>query len=208
MISKTPLLLIATWLAACLSTQAASIVVNGSFESETTSTAGDPITGWTIVGGTILVVTAANDDTFSGPSDGNNLPQYGGPNGTAGGSINQDLSTIIGQQYKVTFDYGFSRKDSTFVNAMEVTLGTATPTVFNASATTSNVFSSFEYYFTATDTTTNIRFREQLSTQASTDAYLDNISVVASSIPEPSRAVLLGFGIFGVLLRRRRPSRG
>ena len=193
---KTCLLLTATWFATCLGTQAATIVVNGSFESET----GTSITGWTVTGGTISVETSF--DVFSAASDGNNFLVYAGSAGTAGGSISQDLSTIIGQQYRVTFDYGYSRKASPFANAMEVTLGTSTPTIFNGVATTKDVFQSFEFLFTATGATTNIRFREQLSTQASTDAYLDNISVIA--IPEPSRAILIGFGFLGLLLRRRR----
>jgi hypothetical protein len=174
---------------------AGELVVNGGFET------GD-FTGWTMGGNFEFTGVSGNFDGFL-PHSGNFFA-FLGPVG-ADGTLSQDLVTTPGQTYTFSFAVGSDG---------------ATPNDFNASWNGSTILSLTDipqtpgypgaaytvYSFTevATGALTNITlgFRNDPSFLA-----LDDVSVVAGVVPEPSSIVLSGIGVLtfaGYTIRRRR----
>jgi hypothetical protein len=165
---------------------APNLVTNGGFET------GD-FTGWTGTG----------DTSFDGvqcPGPGplvyeGNCSAFFGPFGGLGG-ISQTLnSLIVGALYQITF-------------ALDPDGGT--PSFFSASFGGTNLISltdlapgpyrvySFAAQATAASQTLAFNFRN--------DPGFLNLDAVRVSIPEPASIALLGTGLIGLLLRRRRES--
>lgn len=188
-----------------VSTNAATIVVNGSFEDQATTGDGlGGLLGWNLVTTGVGTVTTVSSDSFfnTAPSDGSYMLKFNGNNGVM--SINQDLTTVIGQEYLVTFDSGYSRlaveTGGVLVELNNVSLSPAPDFV---SYSGRNQWHSYSFSFVASSTATNLKFTDNVSTQVGLDSFLDKI-VVTASVPEPSRAVLLGLASLGLILRRRR----
>ena len=191
-------------------------IVNGSFEGcgagNYIGSAGDAsINGWTM--------TRQGVEWFSGPTFGI-TPRNGNcvvdlawftSNGVPGGGIKQTISTLLGQQYKLSYwgaTAAFAGRNGTGV--IELWLNGSlysSNNVFSAGSTVSlGDWTQFTDIFTATGTTTDIEFRNQQ------DAFthfadLDDVSIsmVSSTVPEPGSFFLLGSGLAGLatVLRRR-----
>src|SRR5215469_6248105 len=110
-------------------------------------------------------------------------------------TITQTLATVIGQTY--TISYFVAGTDPNF---LEVTFGGST--LFNGTSPTNGVGSPsdyVEYTFnsTATSTSTVLAFSDQRT--AGGEVLLDDVSVTASSLPEPSSPLLLETGMAGII---------
>ena len=195
-----PLIVVAA-LAAC-SHAAAVSVVNGDFEATPLGS------GWTLTPTTAVAAVAAYAGCCAGPGvypGGSNAAFFGWGN-QEGGSISQYISTVIGQQYVVTFGYGAiaaslpqqlrAAVDNTGVSNLVVS---ATGT-FDRSA----ILSAYSLSFVANATTTRLSFTDISTVTNNVDGVLDDVSVTA--VPEPgSYAMMLaGLAMVGAVARRRR----
>lgn len=187
-----------------------NLVTNGSFEPDGEF---DFVPdNWNVTG---QVFNGANDrsniqtrDPNGEATDGDTLLQLNGGNLAPGGGIDQDLATIAGHRYELTFDWGKNggaagnmALDIDVTNGAGIT-GTSLldETVLDAS---DNGLSSFSFFFTATSSVTNLRFVDSTTgTPDSRDGHLDNISVV-EQVPAPA-ALPAGLAMLGLAAARRR----
>ncbi len=178
----------------------ASSVVNGIFET------GD-FTGWT-GSGTTKVVSDNDYRIFAGAvgtfPTGTFITEFGGADLPATGVVSQDVSSVAGQQYLLTFDYGkFQSPDCCAgaqvveVQAVNVSDGVllGSITLSDASGTNdlAHVLAPYSLLFSATGATTRVSFSDKSSFTLSTDGFLDNVSIAA--VPEPATYLLMVIGI-------------
>ena len=192
------------------SAQAATTIVNGSFETGTnpggsfTTVAGGnstTITGWTVGGASV--------DYIGGlwqAQDGNRSIDLAG---SGNGSIMQNIMTDIGTQYIVS--YWIARNPDGGVNPRTGFIdvgGTPTQFTFTGVGTTRGAmgWEQKTYSFTATSSTTALRFSSDPATSGNVfGPALDNVSISAA-VPEPATWAMMiaGFGFVGGSMRARR----
>ena len=186
------------------SAQAASILVNGSFEIGPAIPTNDiellggstAITGWTVTGTAI---------DYLGPpwdvSDGQRAVDLDGFFRTGG--IQQTFSTTTGREYFVSFDLSGNPQGLPTTKSMRVAVdGNFLDLTHDSSAQTLDnlIWQSIGFSFIASGPSATISF---LSLSPGGNAYgalIDNVSVV----PEPTILLLLGTGLAAVVYRRRR----
>ena len=160
----------------------ANLITNGGFET------GD-FTGWTQGGNTGHTGVTGGSYAHSGSSGA-----FLGPIGSDG-FISQTISTVAGQAYDLTFwlhnDGGTPNDFSALVD------GTSLFSLVNAGAL---AYAQNTVGFTATGASTTIQFNLR---QDPAWWGLDDISV-QSSVPEPASLALLGLGLAGMGIARRR----
>lgn len=204
----------------------ANLITNGSFENLTGFVDNHPdqdtdclasgstaLAGWTTFGANLAWIGPNNSYDVTAQDGKYSLDLTGYYHAKVYAGIEQNISTIVGQEYQLSYylggDYG--------TTGIKATAGETTQTsthLFQASGWFQEVMT-----FTATSTTTTISL---VGTQAcSNDKYLglDNVSVTeyspltagappipGASVPEPSSFVLLGFGCLAIGVFRRRSS--
>ena len=168
-------------------------ITNGSFET------GD-FTGWTQFG----------DTSFNGVCQTSTCPlnfapyagtyaAYFGPVGDTGG-IYQDISTVVGQEYTLTFF--LANQAGGIPNFFEAQFG-------NADFTMTDFPVAFGWtQFTLTDTATSTTTRLEFTFRNDPGYwFLDNLSATTQggTTPEPGTFVLFGSGLLGVagVIRRK-----
>lgn len=195
-----------------LKTASAELILNGSFEN---ATGGVP-DNWTATGN--LAVSSSQGET-----DGTNALAFSIGNVPSNGAISQSFATIADTSYRLSFDFGkYSINQPNEVARLQVDVfdGTgfggsqilnqlvsdATPATGEPNSTDSpSVYSPFQFDFTASGTTSTLRFSDFSDAQSGGggfDAMLDHVRVAA--VPEPSSLALVGLSVF-VFLGRRRP---
>ncbi len=195
------------------STVNANLISNGSFEDDSAqflgggdktmvlSSGSTVLTGWGITGSNVAWlyddywgITASDGDYFL------DLTTYN-PGGS-GGVAQTNVSTNIGQSYTLSFDLGSS---TTYGSSPSIiaSAGAVTNT-FSTTATNSNQWDTFSMSFVATDSFTTVELTGVGTNYSGAYIGLDNVSVIASNVPEPSILTLIGLGIFGLGLSRRK----
>ncbi|MDP4721753.1 MAG: DUF642 domain-containing protein [Akkermansiaceae bacterium] len=178
---------------------AASIVVNGGFEG---SAADAAPTGWTITGTTepwVRVSPSSGITAF----EGSQQLQFRGNTGDT--SISQALTTVALTEYDLSFALAALNGPAGLSVLVTVTSGGGTlGDLFSETFTFAsiNAYTTYDRTFTASNTTSTLRFLETSSNTDGKDPYLDDVSVTA--VPEPSAFTLLGIGLVALMLRRRR----
>lgn len=180
----------------CSSAAAASLIVNGDFET------GD-FSNWTVSN---LVVGpfgySSVDIMINDPSDlalvGQYTTRFNAGDSSPTVTLSQSFATTVGMTYELKFDlatYNLQPYQHTLVNISNSDLS-------QQSASSPDSFATFDYLFTATSTSSTLSFTDDPNniTQSS-DTFLDNVSVTA--VPEPGTA-LFGIAFVGVAALRRR----
>lgn len=203
---KFPIKLVVLGLAAALSNMSVAstnLVTNGDFESSTfsggftTYAAGSgSLASWTIEDGSVDLI-----NTYWAAASGNYSLDL---SGNFDGIISQNLSTVVGQRYHVSFSMAGNPDDSSdLVKTIQVGLSQQPLYTFNvAGKSHSNMgWETKGFDFIATATSSKLFFA---GTQESAyGAALDNISVTA--VPEPGAYAmfLAGLGMMAGVARRR-----
>jgi len=206
---------------------AVNIITDGSFENNPAETGGySHFAGntsfdggyWHVTGTDILVVDANYRAGQSPPlvfnaQDGNNsLDLTGTGNSGPGDGVYQDITTVIGQTYILSFYAGHATttgSDGQFYGptaTTRVSIGGGSVREFVNSATVANgiAWQNFSESFTATEAITRIAF---LNGAGNEYLGLDNVAVMAASdVPELSTWAMsvAGFAAVGTILRGSR----
>lgn len=167
--------------------QTQNIVQNGSFEAASATGLNIVPTSWSKEHDNVGTMENGIRST-----DGNRALLFHGWNTATSAAISQTLTTIEGQTYVLSFDMG-SGDQSVMANdqlRVEVISGqrvvldvTAVDTTAVKATTKGQEYGHYTYTFTATGTTTVLRFTDQsiLSTTSSENMALDNVVVQALS---------------------------
>ena len=201
-------LISASILGLSLSTSAnANLLVNGSFEDQTDNGEGGG-TGWSYYaansvpgwdGSNIELWTGLTPSAFEGSyhAELNAHPQTSGA-----WSIYQTFTTIIGQTYDVFFAYSARNGTSSASDEeFNVTVASNTWTLNNHVV---GSWSTFSQSFIANDTTTTLTFTSVVPLNGTEGNFIDDVRV---NVPEPSAVALLGLGLLGLGVARKRNKR-
>lgn len=162
------------------------------------------IPGWEVTSGDINIVVG----TYGSVPAGTNLAYLGnqyldlvGESGS--GSISQDIATVAGQAYKLTFAYSNNIFGGAAVASANYLIASLAGTVVHGTATPAGLnWTVFTGYFTGTGSDT-LSFISSLDSQYGS-VFLDGIEITA--VPEPATwaMMIFGFGLAGMTIRRRR----
>lgn len=186
----------------------ASLIVNGSFETGGTfvNTAlgamqlpgsSTTIAGWTTTGEEIAWVDDTNLDGIFASVGSRHLDLAGFTNVAPAGGIEQSFATTIGQTYAVTFDMA---TNPAYGQSCIAVFAAGSFQIFTPTVGPGQIWHSYSWNFTATSTTTTLKFQEANSGQTVYNG-LDNVAV--NVVPEPASLTALGLGICAVLRRRK-----
>lgn len=212
-------------LAAAQSASAASLLVNGGFEEPIQGAplfaafnvpAGSSlITGWTIVQGNVDLTNTCcygPGPNSLHPLSSQSVDLIGDTNGSGGvqGGLSQSFATVIGEQYRLMFDYSHNNGTYSPDYAVQVTVADANApanTIFSVERSQAYVpgqvfgtavWESFSQDFIATSTLTLLTF---INTRGAFNAgiYLDEVSVelVNSQVPVPAALPLFASALVG-----------
>lgn len=161
--------------------QALNLISNGGFET------GD-FTDWTPSGTVGVISVPVSEGSFSAVFGFGNTPNDG--------VLFQDIETVIGQSYNLSFDFGLN-KDPFIDQFLQVELiGSSVLLNETLSAQGPIDFNRFTFDFVADSTTTQVRFSDQSSETFRIDIHLDDVvveAVVAETVPEPTSVMSLAF---------------
>ncbi|MGJ8656595.1 MAG: DUF642 domain-containing protein [Akkermansiaceae bacterium] len=185
-----------------VSATAASLIVNGGFESGTVNSTP---TSWTsgFTGGAADPFVRAGTNQGVAQTEGSNHLQLRG-NTTGGAFLGQSFLTVASQQYDLDFSLASTASFSDLSVLVTVTSDGGTSgdlysETFTFSGTT---YTDYNKSFTASNTSATLRFEETSTDTNSKDPFLDAVSV--TPVPEPSSSALLGLGVLSLLVRRHR----
>lgn len=190
-------------LSICVSNSAYAQIINGSFEAGSFELDDDRVmslsvgstvmTGWTTFGAELTWLRFDNI-YVSPPSDGNFfLDLTGYHDSSPYGGVQQSVTTLAGNPYRLTFDLGVHNGNPLYLGPITVRVA-ATGNAFqdftyNPGGNTVQ-WGTFNYDFTATGTSTEVSFLG-ISTAGTQYIGLDNVSLTVA-VPEPASWAMLG----------------
>jgi len=197
----------------------ANIITNGNFEQGNT--------GWNGMGNVDLAARHSlygSDFYFGGGSkaqNGNYAIAFNAGNTLGTGQLWQSFATTAGTTYTLSFDYGTNLALPQTLNWS--VFGLIPLLAFDGGFATdvnpSSLLDTYAFNFVANSASTTLLFTDSiLNYTLGIDGLLDNISVTAKTIvvptptpnpaavPEPGSLALLGLGVLGFGLARRRKS--
>ena len=193
---------------------AANLLVNGSFEAAPSGNTILPggsaaIPGWTTTNEGVEWFTSL---PFGGAAkDGTSVIDLAWyvSNGTPGGGIKQSFATVVGESYTLSF-YGMTAnsfgRDGTGVIDLLITgsIDAQFGVKHLAPTWTVDDWQLFTKTFVASSVTTTVEFRNRQNAFQHF-ALVDAVSVVQSSVPEPTSWALMigGLAVVGGLMRKR-----
>ena len=197
-----------------------NLVTNPSFE-EGVAIRGDPfnfnelsagstdITGWTVVG-TGSRVADYIGTRFDTPYGDRSVDLDGYYTGQIGnGGITQDIVTVAGGVYELTFALAGNPEGGPSLKTMTVSAGDVVDRLFSFDTTGYTMqnmgWTTESLTFTALSGTTTLLFQSTTNAPGYPIGYgpvLDNVSVVAVPVPGSVLLAVLGLGLVGRKLRR------
>ena len=202
-----------------------NIVYNGSFEvpaPASSPSVDQVVTNWTLAGNVSRETGAGL--YYVGASDGNSAIAFNSGQSAATGTLSQTLSTALGTQYSLSFDYGNYAGVGGNAGGQSVLVTvtgtgapllseTVPPIVGGNGYGTDGVggkanYSHYTYNFTGDGAFDTLTFTDKATNGYNSDGALDVVSITqntpASAAPEPSQIAMLGFvvlGMAGLLLK-------
>jgi hypothetical protein len=181
-------------LLAAMSARANSIVLNGDFENPSIpadSFAYFPsIPGWQLAFGNMIEIQSGIAGT---PYQGSQFVEL---DSTASSGIYQDLATIAGARYDLSFAFSPRPGIPAIQNQLLVSWGgqtVATLGPVGGVGLENTVWTVYNYVLTASSSTTRLEFAD-LGPSDSFGTYIDAVSVSAVA-PEPNSFALIGLGL-------------
>jgi hypothetical protein len=197
---------------------AGNLITNGSFESGTYTFDGNgaaslpagstAITGWTTFAAELAPISNTNVFGITTPFGSVFLDLTGYHDSSPYGGVMQSISTTSGQSYLLTLDLGVDNSVSQYSGPISVAVkaGSDSTTFTDDPTGTGVIWTPFSFTFTANSSSTTISIQ---GTHGIDYIGLDNVSVVAAAVPEPSSLALGLTAIAGggiTWLRRKRRS--